>query len=134
MPLSQFADPTAAIEPPPFDSDFEALIQAQAAISDPFNTTGWWDWGDSSSSSSAPASKSWTDVFTDAGRSFVTALAKAIGGKAAGYNPNDPAQVTALAAAREREAKAEQTKMFLIVGGVAAAVVVGALVLRKEKR
>lgn len=130
MPLSQFADPSVAIEPPPQDNDFEALIQAQAAMSNPFDMS----WLDPPNYSTVPASKSWTDIITDVGRGFVTDLAHAIGGKVSGYNPNDPNQVAALAAAREREAKAEQQKMFIIVGGVAAAVVVGVLVLRKGKR
>ncbi len=129
MPLSQFADPTVAIEPPPLEGDFEALMAAQAAISNPFD----FSWMDPPSNSTVPPSKSWTDIFTDVGRGFVTDLAKAIGGKAAGYNPSDPNQVAALAAAREREAKAEQQKTFLIVGGVAAAVIVGVLVLKGRR-
>jgi F0F1-type ATP synthase membrane subunit c/vacuolar-type H+-ATPase subunit K len=135
MPLSQFADPTAAIEPPPQESDFDTLLQAQAILSDPFGMS----WADVPSTpgglqaSSSSNSKSWTDIFTGAGQTFLTDLAKAIGGKAAGYNPNDPAQVAALAAARQREAQAEQQKTFLIVGGVAAAVIVGALVFKGRR-
>jgi len=132
MPLSQFADPSVAIEPPPLDSDFETLLQAQAAIQDPFGMA-WMD-APTTAGGSKSGEKSWTDVFTDVGRNFVTDLAKAIGGKATGYNPSDPNQVAALAAAREREAKGEQQKTFLIVGGVAAAVIVGALVFRKRGR
>jgi len=131
MPLSQFADPTVAIEPPPQESDFEALLQAQAAIQDPFGMS-WMD-APTTAGGSKSGEKSWTDIFTSAGQNFLTDLAKAIGGKAAGYNPNDPSQVAALAAAREREAKAEQQKTFLIVGGVAAAVVIGALVLKRRR-
>jgi len=134
MPLSQFADPTVAIEPPPQESDFDLYLQAQAAIEDPFGMS-WMDSPSSSSSSSSSSSeKSWTDVFTGVGRNFVTDLANAIGGKVTGYNPNDPKQVAAISAARQREAQAEQTKTFLLVGGVVAAVVVGAMVLRKGKR
>lgn len=131
MPLSQFADPSAAIEPPPQDSDFDTLLHAQLALADPFG----YSWADAPTTAGGSKSgeKSWTDIFQDVGRNFVGDLAKAIGGKVSGYNPNDPNQVAALAAAREREAKAEQQKMFLIVGGVAAAVVVGVLVLRKKR-
>ncbi len=131
MPLSQFADPTVAIEPPPQDSDFETLLRAQAALQDPFGFS-WLDIP-STPGGGTSSSKSWTDIFTGAGETFLSDLSKAIAGKVTGYNPNDPAQVAAYAAAREREAKAEQTKTFIIVGGIAAAVLVGALVFRKAK-
>ncbi len=133
MPLSQFADPTVAIEPAPLDSDFETLLQAQAVLQDPFGMS-WADVPTTASSSTPGAGeKSWTDIFTSTGQTFLSDLAKAIGGKVSGYNPSDPTQVAALAAARQREAQAEQQKMFLIVGGVAATVLVGVLVMRGKR-
>lgn len=128
MPIAAFADPTAALEPPPQPSESDTwwkhyeMVQAMAL--DPFGTRFY--------TPSAPPAReevSWGDVFKDVAASALRDLSGAITGRVGSNNPS------AIALQTEAARKAEQQKLFLIVGGVGVAVVIGAIVLsRRGKR
>jgi hypothetical protein len=130
MAFATFADPSAAIEPPPQPWEFD-LSMASAVLADPFAAIN--DYG-GNAPAPAPADSSWTDIVKKLGQDFVQDLAGQVSGKVTGYNPSDPASVARLAASQEAQRKADQQKVFWIVGGVGAAVLVGALLLRKKAR
>lgn len=119
MPVSTFADPTVAIEPPPQQSEFDWAMM-QSVLADPFSF-GYSNAG--AGPAAAPAEKSWTDVFTGIGKGLIGRLV-------GGYDLSDPQQLALYRADQEAQQKADQLKTFLWVGGVGVAVVLGALVLR----
>lgn len=122
MPVSTFADPTVAIEPPPQQSEFDWAM-VQSVLADPFSF-GYGNAGAVTVSAPAAApEKSWTDVFTGIGKGLIGRLV-------GGYDLSDPQQLALYHADQEAQQKADQMKTFLWVGGVGVAVVLGALVLR----
>jgi hypothetical protein len=133
MPLSTFADPTVAIEPPPQSADFDYSM-AKQILGNPFGL-GYVDSSAITTSSPIePASTSWTDVFKSAGQSFIKEFADAAAGKVTGYNPSDPTQRASFLASQAAQQKAQQQQLLLIVGGVGVAVVLGALVMGRRRR
>jgi len=127
MPVATFADPSVAIEPPPQGSEYDSAM-SQALMFNPFALipSGAVTLTAAESRAEAGEEKGWFDVFKGIGTGFLNRL---IGG----YDLNDPHQLALYQADKEAQRKAEQQKLFLIVGGVGAAVVLGALVLSRRK-
>lgn len=134
MPLSTFADPTAATEPPPFQpvDPSQPQITPWDILSDPFlfNQAPGAIAAVTEASPGVPdpSGTSWSDVF----KSSVSGVVKDLSGALAGKIVGVPSSLSLQAQAAALAAK-QQQDTFLLVGGIAAAAVLLVVVMKGRK-